>query len=310
VVAFVTPAGEPRTSGVAYAMVEERMVVVTAADSLKARNLHDGQLVSVTVPVRRGGVLSLLFPIPPASITFGARTIVHEPGSVDIAVLSRKLFSLVPEQRRNAGAVLEFVPEGTFVTYGVGVSLRDMRDPTLALARVPVAQPRPMGRLSRRERGLLLLHRLLDKWLTPLGVWLLRRTRGGLARPWKADVLLLTTRGRRSGRERTVVLQYFSDGETTVVTAANDGGDAYPGWYHNLSADPWAWIEVDGRRTAVRTEELPVDEAAVWWSRIVERDPSYARFRRATKRPFPVLRLASVTPDGAPQASGEVSAST
>jgi deazaflavin-dependent oxidoreductase (nitroreductase family) len=155
----------------------------------------------------------------------------------------------------------------------------------------------------------LLLHRLLDKWLTPIGVWLLRRTKGGLARPWKADVLLLTTQGRRTGRERTVVLQYFSDGEAMVVTAANDGGDAYPGWYHNLKAEPEARIEVDGRRVAVRAEELPTDEAAAWWSRIVERDPSYARFRRATSRPFPILRLVSVASDGATVVPGEVSGS-
>ncbi|MEX1336636.1 MAG: nitroreductase/quinone reductase family protein [Candidatus Limnocylindrales bacterium] len=152
-------------------------------------------------------------------------------------------------------------------------------------------------RLTRRERVGLLIHRLLDKWLSPVGVWLLRRTKGGLARPWKADVLLLTTHGRRTGRERTVVLQYFSDGETMVVTAANDGGDAYPGWYHNLIAEPGARIEVDGRRVAVRAEELRADEASGWWARIVERDPSYARFRRATTRPFPILRLESVAPD-------------
>jgi deazaflavin-dependent oxidoreductase (nitroreductase family) len=158
-------------------------------------------------------------------------------------------------------------------------------------------QPDSGGHLTRRERVGLLIHRLLDKWLTPIGVWLLRRTKGGLAKPWQADVLLLTTHGRRTGRERTVVLQYFSDGETMVVTAANDGGDAYPGWYHNLKADPQARIEVDGRRVAVSAEELPAEEADGWWTRIVERDPSYGRFRRATTRPFPILRLESVAPD-------------
>lgn len=297
IVAFVTPGGEPRTSGVVYAMVDGRMVVVTAADSWKARTIGDGELVSVTVPVRRGGLLSLVLPIPPASVTFRARTTMHPPGSVEIGSLSKRLASMVPVQRRSGGAVLELVPEGSFLNYGIGVSLRDMRDPAVATTRIPVAKPGPPESLTRRERMGLLIHRLLDKWLTPLGVWLLRRTKGGLAKPWKADVLLLSTHGRRSGRERTVVLQYFSDGETMVVTAANDGGDAYPGWYHNLKAEPSAWIEVDGRHVTVRAEELPTDEAATWWSRIVERDPSYARFRRATSRPFPILRLVSVASD-------------
>lgn len=149
--------------------------------------------------------------------------------------------------------------------------------------------------LSRRERVGLLIHRLLDKWLTPLGVWIFRRTKGGVAERWHVDALLLTTRGRRTGRDRTVVLQFFPDGEAMVVTAANDGGEAYPAWYHNLVAEPDARVEVQGKVVPVRAQELPADEAASWWSRIVERDPSYARFRLATARPFPILRL---TPRG------------
>jgi deazaflavin-dependent oxidoreductase (nitroreductase family) len=156
---------------------------------------------------------------------------------------------------------------------------------------VSASESGPAGQLSRRERVGLLLHRLLDKWLNPFGVWIYRRTRGGVAKPWKVDALLLTTRGRRSGRERTVVLQFFPDGEAMVVTAANDGGNAYPAWYLNLSAEPEASAEVSGRNIPVRAQELSADEAASWWSRIVERDPSYARFRLATDRPFPILRL-------------------
>lgn len=125
-----------------------------------------------------------------------------------------------------------------------------------------------------------------------------RRTKGGVAKPFKVDALLLTTRGRRSGRDRTVVLQYFPDGDAMVVTAANDGGDAYPGWYFNLRSEPRARVEVNGRVLPVRAAELSAEEAAAWWPRIVERDPHYARYRRATSRPFPVLRLT-------PRAAGE-----
>jgi deazaflavin-dependent oxidoreductase (nitroreductase family) len=145
--------------------------------------------------------------------------------------------------------------------------------------------------LSRKERAGLLVHRLLDKWLNPFGVWVFRRTKGAVAKPWKVDALLLTTRGRRSGRDRTVVLQYFPDGEAMVVAAANDGGEAYPAWYLNLTAEPEARAEVSGRTIPVRAQEFGEDEAASWWARIVERDPGYERYRRATDRPFPILRL-------------------
>ncbi len=145
--------------------------------------------------------------------------------------------------------------------------------------------------LSRAERIGLFLHRGLDKRLAPLGIWVMRRTRGGIARRWKVDVLLLTTRGRRSGRERVVVLQFFPDGDAMVVTAANGGGTSNPGWYFNLHADSTARVEVAGRTIPVRAEELPPEAAAEWWQRIVRRDPSYARYERATGRTFPVVRL-------------------
>ncbi len=117
------------------------------------------------------------------------------------------------------------------------------------------AEPAQAG-LGRRERIWLAIHRGLDRWLSPLGVLVYRRTRGGVTRPWHVDALLLTTRGRRSGRRRTVVLQYFPDGDAMVVAAANDGGTTHPGWYHNLHATPEAEVEVMGRNVPVRAEEL------------------------------------------------------
>lgn len=138
VISHVTPNGEPRSSGVVYAVEGEHLYTAVAPDSWKARTIADGTEVSVTVPVRRGGLLSLLVPIPPATISFHARAIVHPAGSIDIRSLSKKLAALVPEKRR-AGSLIELVPEGVFLTYGIGVSLKDMTDPERALAHVPAA---------------------------------------------------------------------------------------------------------------------------------------------------------------------------
>jgi deazaflavin-dependent oxidoreductase (nitroreductase family) len=177
------------------------------------------------------------------------------------------------------------------------------RSPGRAAPEPPAAAPvsRPArrglaGRVSRRERVALFVHRGLDRWLSPLGVWVYRRTKGGITGPWKVDALLLTTRGRRSGRERTVVLQFFPDGDAMIVAAANDGGTSHPGWYYNLAAEPAAHVEVMGRTIAVRATELPPDEAAAAWERILRRDPSYERYARAAAgRTIPVLRLDPVT---------------
>lgn len=64
---------------------------------------------------------------------------MYPAGSVNIAAASKKLASLLPPERRQTDCLLELLPEGNFVTYGVGVSLRDMTKPAVAQAHVPVS---------------------------------------------------------------------------------------------------------------------------------------------------------------------------
>lgn len=139
VISHVGVAGEPRSSGVVYGIADRRLYVAVAADGRKAREIVSGQLVAVTVPVRRGGILALLLPIPPATITFRARATFHPAGSLDVASVSPELAKLVPDARKAGSCVIELAPEGRFLAYGIGVSLTDMANPALALARVPVA---------------------------------------------------------------------------------------------------------------------------------------------------------------------------
>src|SRR6266540_2279713 len=70
VLSYVTPAGEPRSSGVVYKVVGRRLYVAVAPDSWKAKHVAASGRVAVTVMVRRGGVLSLVAPIPPATVSF------------------------------------------------------------------------------------------------------------------------------------------------------------------------------------------------------------------------------------------------
>ncbi|GAB7039069.1 MULTISPECIES: pyridoxamine 5'-phosphate oxidase family protein [Catenuloplanes] len=135
VVSHVTPTGAPRSSGVLYRTDGDRLYAVVAPDGWKARHIAGDGRVSVTVPIRRGGLLALLAPIPPATVSFPAEATVH-PGTV----LDRlpRLAALAPPERRASCAVLEIRPIGHFVTYGVGVSLSRMRDTRLARDRIPV----------------------------------------------------------------------------------------------------------------------------------------------------------------------------
>jgi hypothetical protein len=138
VISHVTPAGKPRSSGVVYAAVGRRLYVAVDPTGWKARQIADGAEVAVTVPIHRGGVLSFVLPIPPATVSFHARVTVHPAGSVSIESLPKQLARLLPQERRFA-CLLEMVPEGMFLTYGVGVSLQGMTKPAAARAHVSVA---------------------------------------------------------------------------------------------------------------------------------------------------------------------------
>ena len=138
VIGYVTPAGEPRSSGVVYKTIGRRLYVAVAPDSWKARHIAASRRIAVTVPVRRGGILSLLAPIPPATISFHGTAIVHPAGSPQVRPLVKELDSLLPAERRTSACLIEILPEGAFVTYGLSVSLSKLRDPAAARARMPV----------------------------------------------------------------------------------------------------------------------------------------------------------------------------
>ncbi|MGE5228037.1 MAG: pyridoxamine 5'-phosphate oxidase family protein [Planctomycetaceae bacterium] len=139
ILACVTPAGEPRSSGVVYRAIGRRLYVAVAPDSWKAKHVAANGRVAMTVPVRRGGLLALVAPIPPATISFHARATVHPAGSPELAPVLREMASLLPAERRASASVIELVPEGVFLTYGLGVPLRRMRDPIASMARAPVS---------------------------------------------------------------------------------------------------------------------------------------------------------------------------
>ena len=148
--------------------------------------------------------------------------------------------------------------------------------------------------LSPRVGGATRLENLIDRHSVRIGAWLLRRTRGRVTRLWRRRALVLTTRGRRSGSPRTVVVQYFPDGRDLVVVAANSGMPNHPAWYLNLTADPHATVEVEGRTVPVRAVPMSRDEADAWWPRVLETAPDYARYRQRTDRPLPLVRLVPV----------------
>jgi hypothetical protein len=138
VLSYRTPSGDPRSSGVVYKTLDRKLYVAVAPDSWKARHIGASGRIAVTVPVRRGGLLSLIFPIPPATVSFHGKASVHATDSTGAASVLGQLRSLLPPERRSTAVLIEILAEDAFVTYGVGVSLKDMRSPKTARARVSV----------------------------------------------------------------------------------------------------------------------------------------------------------------------------
>jgi hypothetical protein len=124
---------------VLYKVLWHRLYVVVAPDSWKARHIALNPNVAVTVSLRRGGLLSLILPIPPATISFHGKALVHAGNAPGIDEIVQQLGSLLPAERRTSSSIVEITPEGLFVTHGIGVSLNAMRDPKLARACVPVS---------------------------------------------------------------------------------------------------------------------------------------------------------------------------
>ena len=135
------------------------------------------------------------------------------------------------------------------------------------------------------------LENTVDRHTVRFGAWVLRRTRGRAARLWGRRALVLTTTGRKTGKPRTVVVQYFPDNGDFVVVAANSGMPTNPFWYRNLMAWPRARVEIDGRRMAVRAQQLSRAETEEWWPRVLATAPDYARYRNRTDRRIPMVRL-------------------
>ena len=116
--------------------------------------------------------------------------------------------------------------------------------------------------------------------------WIFRATGGrGLwrPRPGKWGALRLTTKGRRSGEPRSVIVGYFEDGPNLASMAMNGWGAAEPAWWLNLQAHPEAVVELAGgiRREVLGRAAVGRERERLWqrWSEIDKKLDGYAALR-------------------------------
>lgn len=102
-------------------------------------------------------------------------------------------------------------------------------------------------------------------------------------------VVILTTRGAKSGRIRKTPLMRVEHEGVYAVVASLGGAPEHPVWYHNVKAEPRVELQDGAVRQDMSARELDGEEKATWWDRAVAAFPDYADYQRKTEREIPVF---------------------
>ena len=119
-----------------------------------------------------------------------------------------------------------------------------------------------------------------------------RANGGRVGGSWEGrDLLLLTTTGRKSGREHTTPVVYTRDGDRLLVYASKAGAPKHPDWFLNLVADPHVVVEVGEERFDARATPLEGAERDRAFAEQAARVEAFADYQAKTDRVIPVVAL-------------------
>jgi len=105
-------------------------------------------------------------------------------------------------------------------------------------------------------------------------------------------VVILTTTGRKSGKERTTMLTSPIHDEKRVVLVASYGGDdRHPAWFLNLRDNPAVELEMRGKKRSMVAHVADADEKATLWPEVVTAYKGYAQYQTKTDRDIPLVIL-------------------
>ena len=142
--------------------------------------------------------------------------------------------------------------------------------------------------------------RLLIAWFfVPVHQFLFRLSGGHvLSRLEGTGVLILVTRGRKSGEPRSSPLLYFQFEESgdLIVVASNYGQDHHPAWYLNIAADPIVSVETRGEHLDAEAHTTQGEERTALFDRVVAANSRFATYRASTHRQIPVVALRRARP--------------
>ena len=105
------------------------------------------------------------------------------------------------------------------------------------------------------------------------------------------NVLLLTTIGRKTGKNRTTPLGYFEQDGAYVIIASNGGSDRHPFWFLNLKNNPNVRVQIKDKEISATAQEAEPGLRKKLWTRLVGLSPQYGQYEKSTKRQIPLILL-------------------
>jgi len=108
------------------------------------------------------------------------------------------------------------------------------------------------------------------------------------------SLLLLHTKGAKSGEPRINPVACVRDGERLVVIASKGGAPTNPDWYYNVITNPMVTVEVGADQIQARAEEAQEPERTRLYNKMAEMMPGFNEYRQKTTRLIPVLVLTPV----------------
>lgn len=148
-----------------------------------------------------------------------------------------------------------------------------------------------VGRSARRVTTVL-------HYVTRMHTFLYRLTGGAIGgRMGKNPVLLLTTRGHKTGKQHTTPLLYLAEGDHLVTVASNGGAPAHPFWWLNLQANSDAYVQVGLQKLLVTARQATREERNRLWPLVTAMYPGYADYQKQTTREIAVVILRPIGGD-------------
>jgi deazaflavin-dependent nitroreductase family protein len=105
------------------------------------------------------------------------------------------------------------------------------------------------------------------------------------------SLLLLTTKGAKTGDDRTSPLAYSRDGDRLVIIASKGGAPTNPAWYHNLRTHPDVTVELGPERFPARAHVANEPERRRLFDQHAAKMPAFAEYEKKTTRKIPVVVL-------------------